>query len=95
MNRRPLHDRVVVQRVEDPPPSPGAIDRPASCAEETRSVAPTTIPVLSASCPRCHTLDRSITPESLLAGTGWSCAACGQTWTAARLDAFQRYAAAQ
>jgi hypothetical protein len=43
----------------------------------------------------CNTLDRSITPESLLAGTGWSCAACGRTWTAARLDAFQRYTAAQ
>ena len=95
MNRRPLHDRAVVPWVEGPPQSPGAIDRHASCAEETRSVAPTTIPVLSASCPLCNTFDRSLTPDSLPAGTGWSCAACGRTWTAARLDAFQRYAAAQ
>jgi len=95
MNRRPHHDRVVVQRVEDPPNSPAAIERPGACAEKTRSVAPTPPPLISASCPVCHTLDRSITPESLLAGTSWSCPTCGRTWTAARLDAFQRYAAAQ
>ncbi len=58
----------------------------------------TTNPVLSATCPLCHALDRTVTSESLLAGAYWSCARCGQTWTAARLQtasAYQREVAAQ
>jgi hypothetical protein len=57
----------------------------------------TPIDVLSATCPLCHTLDHTVIPESLLAGTGWACARCGQKWTAARLEtaaAYQRYVAA-
>ena len=57
----------------------------------------TTMPVLSATCPLCHTLDRTITSESLLAGADWSCVRCGQKWTAARLEtatAYQRDLAA-
>lgn len=56
----------------------------------------TTNPVLSATCPLCHTLDRTVTSESLLAGAYWSCARCGQRWSAALRDAsaaYQRYVA--
>ena len=48
-------------------------------------------PVLSATCPLCHTLDRTVTPESLLSGAYWSCARCGQKWTAARLETASAY----
>jgi hypothetical protein len=54
------------------------------------------IDVLSATCPLCHTLGPTLTPEELRAGAGWACARCGQKWTAERLEtaaAYQRYAA--
>jgi transposase-like protein len=57
----------------------------------------TPLSVLSPTCPLCHTLDHTLTSESLLAGAGWSCARCGQKWTVARLEtaaAYQRYVAA-
>lgn len=75
---------------------PGAMVPHASAAEETRGQ--TTTAVCSATCPLCHTLDRAVTSESLLAGASWSCARCGQKWTAARLEtasAYQRDLAAQ
>jgi transposase-like protein len=56
------------------------------------------IAVPSATCPLCHTLDHTVTSESLLAGVGWVCTRCGGKWTAARLEtaaAYQRYVAAQ
>lgn len=50
-----------------------------------------TIPVLTATCPLCHTPDHTVTPESLMAGAGWSCVRCGQKWTAARLETVAAY----
>ena len=47
--------------------------------------------VLSAMCPLCHTLDHTVTPESLRAGAGWRCARCGQKWDAARLETAAAY----
>jgi hypothetical protein len=53
--------------------------------------------VLSPTCPLCHTLDHTITSDSLRAGAGWTCTRCGQNWSAVRLAtaaAYAQYAAA-
>ena len=46
---------------------------------------------LSATCPLCHTVDPTTTPEALLAGAAWSCSRCGQKWDAARLETAAAY----
>lgn len=51
---------------------------------------PTT--VLAAICPLCQTTNSTVTPESILAGARWACTTCGQTWSAARLEAAAAYA---
>lgn len=43
-------------------------------------------------CPLCHTLDHIMTNDALAAGGIWTCARCGQRWTAARLATFAAYA---
>ena len=43
-------------------------------------------------CPLCHTLDRTVTAEALQAGAGWRCTACGQAWSARRLETVAAYA---
>ena len=48
--------------------------------------------VLSATCPLCHTLDHTVTADSLRAGAEWACTRCGQTWSAARLETAAAYA---
>jgi transposase-like protein len=48
-------------------------------------------------CPLCHTLDQTMTSETLDAGAWWRCARCGHTWNDARLAtaaAYAQYAAA-
>ena len=51
----------------------------------------TPIAVLSATCALCHTVNHSVTQESMMAGERWSCARCGQKWTAARLETATAY----
>ena len=51
---------------------------------DTSSLAPV--------CALCHTLDRTISAESLAAGATWACTRCGQTWSAARLETAAAYA---
>ena len=50
------------------------------------------IAILSPTCPLCHTLDRTVSADALLAGATWGCARCGQTWSAVRLAAAAAYA---
>jgi predicted Zn finger-like uncharacterized protein len=50
------------------------------------------IPVLSPTCPLCHTLDQTVTSDSLRTGGRWRCTRCGQAWDAARLEAVAAYA---
>ncbi len=50
------------------------------------------IPVLSPTCPLCHTFDQTVTSDSLRTGGRWRCTRCGQTWDAARLEAVAAYA---
>jgi hypothetical protein len=55
-------------------------------------------PAVAATCPLCHTADPLISADALAAGATWSCATCGQRWSAARLAtvaAYARYAAAR
>ena len=62
---------------------------PMTTSHETARLAPV--------CALCHTLDPTVSPESLAAGATWACTKCGQTWSAARLEtaaAYARYAAA-
>ncbi|MCA1585577.1 MAG: hypothetical protein LC791_12705 [Acidobacteria bacterium] len=47
---------------------------------------------LSPTCPLCHTLDRTVTADSLRIGATWACTRCGQTWSAARLETVAVYA---
>ena len=49
-------------------------------------------PVVSPVCPLCHTLDITVTSDSLRAGATWLCTRCGQRWNAARLDTAAAYA---
>jgi len=48
-------------------------------------------------CPLCHTVDNTVSDESLRAGATWVCTMCGQIWSADRLRRvadYARYAAA-
>lgn len=49
-------------------------------------------PLLSPTCPLCHTLDQTVTSDSLAAGASWACTRCGQTWSATRLEKAAAYA---
>jgi hypothetical protein len=51
----------------------------------------TQVAVLTATCPLCHTLDATMTPDALLEGKAWSCGRCGQHWDAARLETAAAY----
>lgn len=46
----------------------------------------------AATCPMCHTTDRTLTNEALTAGGEWHCSMCGQSWTALRLATVAAYA---
>jgi transposase-like protein len=46
---------------------------------------------LEATCPLCHTVDETVTPEALEAGATWKCTRCGQTWSAERLERVAEY----
>lgn len=43
-------------------------------------------------CPLCHTVDVTVTLETLAAGAGWHCTMCGQRWDADRLATVLSYA---
>jgi transcription elongation factor Elf1 len=43
-------------------------------------------------CPLCHTVDMTVTMETLAAGAGWHCTMCGQRWDADRLATVVSYA---
>lgn len=47
---------------------------------------------LSHTCPLCHTLESSIAPDAARIDTDWTCARCGQAWSAGRLAAVAAYA---
>jgi hypothetical protein len=55
-------------------------------------LAELTRPVAVGTCPLCHTVDSGATTESLAVGGGWSCATCGQAWSARRLETVAAYA---
>jgi transposase-like protein len=48
--------------------------------------------VLSPTCPLCHAVDHTVTPDSLRTGATWVCTRCGQAWSASRLEAVAAYA---
>jgi transcription elongation factor Elf1 len=48
--------------------------------------------VASPTCPLCHTVESVVTLEMLQAGDYWSCATCGQVWSARRLETVAAYA---
>jgi hypothetical protein len=43
-------------------------------------------------CPLCHTVDTTVTGETVAAGAGWHCTMCGQRWDADRLATVASYA---
>jgi transposase-like protein len=43
-------------------------------------------------CPLCHTLDHTVTADSLRAGASWVCVRCGAGWSAVRLQTVAEYA---
>lgn len=45
-----------------------------------------------ATCPSCHTADRSMTNLAVSAGADWHCTRCGQRWDAVRLATVAAYA---
>lgn len=53
---------------------------------------PAELTVVPPTCPLCHTLDRTVTSDTLRDGAAWSCTRCGQKWTAARLATAAAYA---
>jgi hypothetical protein len=40
----------------------------------------------SPTCPLCHTVDSTVTADSLRIGANWFCTRCGQNWDASRLE---------
>jgi predicted CXXCH cytochrome family protein len=40
---------------------------------------------LSATCPLCHTMHKSVPSALLETGASWACTRCGKKWTEARL----------
>ena len=45
-----------------------------------------------ATCPSCHTQDRSMTNLAVSAGADWQCSRCGSRWDAVRLATVAAYA---
>ena len=48
--------------------------------------------VVSPLCPLCHTVDVTVTRDTLRGGASWTCTLCGQRWSATRLEAVAAYA---
>ena len=48
--------------------------------------------IVSPTCLLCHTVDHTVTSDSLRAGADWTCTRCGQRWSAARLATAAAYA---
>ena len=48
--------------------------------------------VIPPTCPLCHTVDTTVTAETLHAGASWRCLTCDQVWSERRLDAVAAYA---
>jgi transposase-like protein len=48
--------------------------------------------VVSPLCPLCHTVDVTVTQDTLRGGASWTCTLCGQRWSATRLEAVAAYA---
>ena len=46
---------------------------------------------VAATCPLCHTVDRTVTADSLASGATWKCARCGQTWSGEGLERMAAY----
>ena len=44
-----------------------------------------------ATCPSCHTHDRSMTNLAVSTGAEWQCSRCGSRWDAARLATVSAY----
>ena len=60
------------------------------------AMTPQEIPILSPTCPLCHTVHEPTSSALLQTGASWTCRRCGQAWTAARLKtvaAYTRYMA--
>jgi hypothetical protein len=59
-----------------------------------RLVPPTTGDdvVVTPVCPLCHTVDTTVTAESLRGGGYWRCTVCSQSWDARRLETAAAYA---
>jgi hypothetical protein len=45
-----------------------------------------------ATCPACHTADRSMTNLAVSVGADWQCVRCGSRWDAGRLATVAAYA---
>ena len=57
------------------------------------SLSPTPIDALAPmSCPLCHTVEKTVTSDTLVAGATWKCTTCGQRWSATRLATVAAYA---
>jgi transposase-like protein len=66
--------------------------------DQVRAVAAPAVDATIPACPLCHTVDKTVSDESLRAGATWVCTMCGQIWSADRLRRvanYARYAAAQ
>ncbi len=57
------------------------------------TIVSTVDPVGLATCPSCHTMDRSMTNLAISAGADWQCPRCGSVWDAVRLATAATYAA--
>ena len=44
-----------------------------------------------ATCPKCHSVDATVTTAAVRDGAGWRCARCTQYWDRARLAAVAAY----
>jgi transposase-like protein len=48
--------------------------------------------VVAPVCPLCHTIDTTVSAESLRRGGWWRCTVCSQSWDATRLETTAAYA---
>ena len=55
-------------------------------------VSAAVVDVVSPTCPLCHTVDVTVTRDTLVGGASWICTLCGQRWSATRLEAVAAYA---
>ena len=64
---------------------------------QTPAFSEPTPPLVSPTCPLCHTVAAVVTAEQLQDGAYWRCATCDHVWSARRLEtvaAYARYVAA-